>query len=76
MKRLSSASRRRRGAVLPLTALLVVFLIALIALGVDMGYIITVRTQMQSAADAAALAGAAKLLDTSYLQGTGNVGTA
>jgi Flp pilus assembly protein TadG len=68
----------RRGAVLPLTAMLVVFLVALIAFAVDLGWIMAVRTQMQSAADSAALAGASQLLDTSYLQGTGttNTGTA
>jgi Flp pilus assembly protein TadG len=62
--------------VLPLTAILVVFLIALVALAVDLGWIMAVDTQMQSAADSAALAGAAKLLDQSYLQGNVADGTA
>jgi Flp pilus assembly protein TadG len=54
----------------------VVFLIALVALAVDLGWIMAVDTQMQSAADSAALAGAGKLLDQSYLQGTANTGAA
>jgi Flp pilus assembly protein TadG len=78
MPRLRSTPRARRGAVLPLTAILAAFLVALIALAVDLGWIMAVRTQMQSAADSAALAGAQKLLDPSYLQGTtaANTGTA
>src|SRR5579884_215973 len=70
MLRLRLAGRGRRGAVLPLTAILVVILFALVALGVDLGWIMTVRVQMQSAADSAALAGCQQLLDASYLQGT------
>jgi Flp pilus assembly protein TadG len=66
----------RRGAVLPLTAILVVFLFALIALAVDLGWIMAVDTQVQSAADAAALAGAGQLLDQSALQGTQTTGNA
>ena len=76
MMRLRAPGRSRRGSVLPLTAILVVFLIALVALAVDLGWIMAVDTQMQSAADSAALAGAAKLLDKSYLQGTVTTGTA
>ncbi len=67
---------RRRGATLPLTALLMPFIIALVALSVDLGWIISVRCQMQAAADSAALAGAGQLLDNSYLQGTTNTGAA
>jgi Flp pilus assembly protein TadG len=74
--RLRAPRRPRRGSVLPLTAILLVFLIALVALAVDLGWIMAVDTQMQSAADSAALAGAAKLLDQSYLDGTQNTGTA
>jgi Flp pilus assembly protein TadG len=76
MMRLRVPGRPRRGAVLPLTAILVVFLLALVALAVDLGWIMAVDTQVQSAADSAALAGAAQLLDQSYLQGTQNTGPA
>ena len=76
MMRLRAPRRSRRGSVLPLTAILVIFLFALVALAVDLGWIIAVDTQMQSAADSAALAGASKLLDQSYLEGTVSTGTA
>src|SRR5207245_2417987 len=70
MLRLRVPRTGRRGAVLPLTAILVVFLVALVAFAVDMGWIMVVHVQMQSAADAASLAGAQQLLDPSYLKGT------
>ncbi|HJT76163.1 MAG TPA: pilus assembly protein TadG-related protein [Gemmataceae bacterium] len=71
-----SAARRRRGSTLPLTALLMPFIIALVALSVDLGWIISVRCQMQAAADSAALAGAQQLLNNNYLKGTASTGTA
>jgi Flp pilus assembly protein TadG len=52
---------RRRGAVAPLTAILMVFLVGLLAFAIDLGYVATVQAQLQSAADAAALAGAERL---------------
>jgi Flp pilus assembly protein TadG len=52
---------RRRGAIAPLTALLLVFLVGLMAFAIDLGYAATVQAQLQSAADAAALAGAERL---------------
>jgi Flp pilus assembly protein TadG len=75
MLRLHAGRRARRGAVLPLTAILLVFLFALIAFAVDLGWIMAVRVEMQSAADSAALAGAQQLLDPSYLSGTGATNT-
>ncbi|MBN1393883.1 MAG: hypothetical protein JW959_02545 [Pirellulales bacterium] len=48
--------RRRRGTVLVLTAVMMVAMFALVAMAVDLGYVTLVRTQLQSAADAAALA--------------------
>src|SRR6266851_2982452 len=53
---------RRRGAVLPLTAILLIFLMGMVAFSVDLGYICMTQGQLQTAADAAALAGAAKLI--------------
>ncbi len=52
-------SLHRRGATLVLCALLIVFMMGVLAFAVDLGYIVLVRTQMQTAADAGALAGAA-----------------
>jgi Flp pilus assembly protein TadG len=51
----------RRGSILVLTAFLLIALAAMVAFSVDLGYIVLVRTQLQAAADAAALASAAKL---------------
>src|SRR5262249_9749254 len=52
---------RRGSAVLSLTALMLVFLVGMAAFVVDLGFIAVVRGELQNAADAAALAGAAQL---------------
>jgi hypothetical protein len=52
----------RRGAVLILTALLLVFLLGLAALAVDLGVAYVAGVQLQRTADAGALAGGAALL--------------
>jgi Flp pilus assembly protein TadG len=57
MKRLWSKSDRR-GVILPLTALFIVFIVGMAAVAIDCGTITLARTQLQAAADAAALAGA------------------
>ncbi len=49
--------RGRKGVILLLTAFLMVFFIGLIAFATDSGTIVLARTQLQSAADAAAIAG-------------------
>jgi len=64
---------RRRGAVLILAALAMVVLMAVTALAVDYGYLLVVRTQLQSATDAAALAGAMELVDADALTGQGDM---
>ena len=59
MKRATSKLRqRRRGAMAVLAAVFLVVLIAMIAFAVDIGYLAVVRTQLQAAADSAALAAA------------------
>lgn len=55
--------RHRRGATLVLFALCLVLLLAFVAFSIDTGYICLARTQLQSAADSSALAGAAALRD-------------
>lgn len=55
-------SKRRKGVIVPLTAILMVFLLGMVAFALDIGFILVARTQAQSAADAAALAGASKLM--------------
>ncbi len=53
----------RRGAVLVLVAFMMVALIGVAVFAVDLGWIVANRTQLQSAADAAALAGASTLVE-------------
>ena len=54
---------RRRGSILVLAAFLLVFVMLLLVLTVDVGYMMAVKTDMQRATDAAALAGAGALVD-------------
>lgn len=54
----------RRGAILVLAAVLMVVLLGFVALTVDSGFIQLTRTQLQCAADAAALSGAMELSGT------------
>jgi Flp pilus assembly protein TadG len=68
--------RCRHGAITPLVAILLVFLLACVAFSVDLGYIALVHAQLQNAADSAALAGASQLLDASLLEGTPGQSTA
>ncbi len=56
-------TRRHRGTVAPSLALLLPVLVGFAALTIDVGYMLLVRTQLQSAADAAALAGVSAYLD-------------
>lgn len=52
---------RRSGAIIVLFSVLLVVIVAMLALAIDVGYLYTVRTDLQRAADASALAGAAEL---------------
>jgi len=63
MKRHSRASRRRteRGNVLAYTVLSALFLFLAVGLGVDLSHLYAAKTELQNAADAAALAGASAL---------------
>jgi uncharacterized membrane protein len=49
----------RRAAIAVLSAILMVAMLGMVAFGVDVGYMMVVRTQLQTAADSAALAAAA-----------------
>ena len=55
--------RQRSGNVLFLTLILMVALMAMLAFAVDLGYLNVVRTELQRSADAAAIAGAWRLID-------------
>jgi len=62
MIRLHTKHSPRRGAIVVLAAILLIVFLAIVAFAVDLGYVVMVQRQLQSAADAAALAGASQLL--------------
>src|SRR6266446_6373463 len=57
----------RRGAIVPLFAILLIPILAMVAFSIDAGWMVLTRTDLQSTADAAALAGAEKLQEL-YVQ--------
>jgi Flp pilus assembly protein TadG len=61
------STHSRSGFIAVLTALMLVFLMAMVAFAVDIGYLCVVKSQTQAVADAAALAGA-RGLSTSTAQ--------
>lgn len=62
--------RRNRGQILVLFILSLIVLIGLAALGVDAGYMYSVRHELQRSADAGALAGASYFKETGYWSST------
>ncbi|HKB05265.1 MAG TPA: Tad domain-containing protein [Gemmataceae bacterium] len=54
-------SLRRPGNVIPIVAILAVFLVGMVAFAIDTGYVAGTRTQLQRATDSGALAGCEKL---------------
>jgi Flp pilus assembly protein TadG len=63
---LPPSHRPRRGAIAVLTAVMMIMLVGMVAFAVDYGYLVKVRTDMQRAADAAALAAARDLIPSPY----------
>lgn len=63
MPRPISRKADRRGAIAPLTAFLIIVLLAMVAFAVDLGYLAVARSEAQNAADAAALAGMSQLAE-------------
>ena len=72
MKR-KSKLRARRGNVIVLSAFLMIGMMGMIAFAVDLGYLYNVRTEMQRAADASAIAACWELIDDDAVLGTPNV---
>ena len=64
--------RHRSGSVLVLCAFMMVAMFGLIAFAVDLGYLHVVRSQLQTSADATALAATWDLIDEASLAGNGN----
>lgn len=61
MNRMPGSRKRQRGAVAIIVGLSMFVLIGMLALVVDLGHLYVAKTELQNAADAAALAGAKKL---------------
>ena len=55
--------RQRKGAIAPLAAIIMVVMVGMVAFVVDVGYLNVVKTELQTAADSAATAGASALPD-------------
>jgi Flp pilus assembly protein TadG len=68
-----NSDSRRRGVILLLTAIMLVFMVGLLALAIDVGYLELAKAQLQEAADAAALAATAELIDDNALTGVSNM---
>ena len=62
--RLRKNPGNRRGAITVLAAILMVAMLGFVAFGVDVGYMLLVKTQLQVAADSAAMAAAANMAGT------------
>lgn len=62
-----SRTRRRSGAILVLTAVMMVAMFAMLVVAVDIGHVALIRTQLQSSADAAALAATWELYNSRTL---------
>ena len=62
-RRKRPAPDKRKGAIIILTAILMVCLMAMLAMSIDVGYMVTVQSELDRAVDAGALAGAATLGD-------------
>src|SRR5437773_9717337 len=67
---MNRTSARRRGNIVAMTAVLMIVLIGFVALAVDVGYLYTVRNELQRTADAAAIAAAWELADKDGQVGT------
>ena len=64
LKGFAQVTAERRGVILVLTAIVLVVLLGFVALTIDVGLIQLTKTQLQSAADASALAAATELSGT------------
>jgi hypothetical protein len=63
----------RQGVITVLAAMMMILMVGMVAFGVDLGYILNTRTELQSAVDSAAFAGAGALVngtDAAYIAAT------
>lgn len=64
MRTRTGTSHRQRGAIAVITAIVIVLLVGMLGLVIDLGVLYVRKTELQNAADAAALAGARELNGT------------
>jgi Mg-chelatase subunit ChlD len=62
-RRNCQGGRCRKGAIIVLTALFLVAIMAVLAMTIDLGYLLSARSELQRATDAGALAGAGAIVD-------------
>lgn len=67
ISRRPNSHRPRQGAVLGLTIVLLIAMVAFVALALDLGYLAVARTELQRSADSAAMAAAWELVDAQAL---------
>ncbi len=58
--------RSRKGTVAVLAAVLMIFMLAMLAFAIDIGYLVSAKTEMQRTADSAALAAAWELINDDF----------
>ncbi len=63
----------RRGVILIFTAIMLVFVLAMVAFAVDLGYLLVTRTELQRTADATSLAAVWDLMDEGALSSDASV---
>ena len=68
-----AASRRSRGKILVMTAILIPAIMGFMALSTDVAVLATARAQLRTVSDAAALSGAMKLADDQRIKGVTNL---
>ncbi len=61
---------KRSGSVLPLVAVSLTLIMAMLVMAIDLGWMYLAKNELQNAADAAALAGAVELIDEDFLSGS------
>lgn len=58
-----ASAQQRRGKIVVMAAFLMIFMLGMVAFGVDVGYMALTKTELQTSTDAAALAGAGELVN-------------
>jgi len=68
-KKMNNNPTKRAGTILPLVAVSITLIMAMVVVAVDLGWIYLAKNELQVAAEAGALAGAPELIDEDFLDG-------